>query len=405
LYGKYKDGHALGHPNHVAFALYVPAMLTRAAVLRRRGGGAQDPEPPFEALAIEEVELAGPGPGEVEVAPAAACVCHSDLSVLTGERPRPVPMVLGHEASGAVTRVGGDVTRFQPGSRVVFSFVPACGHCRFCVNGRPALCQPGNLANQEGRLLSGSRPFHDRSGVELNHHLGLSAFSQRTVVAQESLVALPPDMSLEYAALFGCAVITGVGAVVNTAGVRAGATVAVFGLGGVGLSTVMGARLVGATRVIAIDVVGDKFELAGQLGATTTLLATDDLASQLSEVAADGVDYAFDTTGSADVVSQALVATRRGGTTVIVGLADPAARVAISPAELVATERTLCGSYMGTAVPARDLPWLFEAHRAGLLPIERLVGERLALDELPAAFERLHAGKVVGRQLVTFKET
>jgi len=379
-------------------------VLTRAAVLRRCGSGDDGTPPPFDSLAIEEVELAGPGPGEVEVAPAAACICHSDLSVLTGARPRPVPMVLGHEASGVVTDVGPGVTRFERGQRVVFSFVPSCGHCRFCTNGRPALCEPGNAANQAGRLLTGRPPFHDGDGAPLNQHLGLSAFSERTVVAQESLVPLPPGIPLELAALFGCGVVTGVGAVVNTVQVRPGDSVAVFGLGGVGLSAVMGARMVGATAIVAIDVVADKFELARELGATTTLLAGSDIAAEVIEETAGGVDYAFDATGSAGVVAQAYAATRRGGTTVIVGLPDPSSRVPVSPADLVATERTLRGSYMGSAVPARDLPWLFEAHRAGHLPVDRLVGERLDLSDVPGAFERLHSGSVVGRQLVTIGE-
>jgi alcohol dehydrogenase len=379
-------------------------MLTRAAVLRRCGTGDDGTPPPFESLGIEEVELAGPGPGEVEVAPATACICHSDLSVLTGARPRPVPMVLGHEASGVVTDTGPGVTRFERGQRVVFSFVPSCGHCRFCASGRPALCEPGNAANQGGRLLTGGQPFHDRDGAALNQHLGLSAFSERTVVAQESLLPVPPGTPLELAALFGCGIVTGVGAVVNTVRVRPGASVAVFGLGGVGLSAVMGARIVGATTIVAVDVVADKFELAHELGATTTLVASDEIATEVIDATAGGVDYAFDATGSADVLSKAYAATRRGGTTVIVGLPDPSARVSVSPAELVATERTLQGSYMGSAVPGRDLPWLFEAHRAGRLPVERLVGERLELNDLPAAFERLHGGGVVGRQLITIAE-
>jgi alcohol dehydrogenase len=313
-------------------------------------------------------------------------------------------MVLGHEASGVVTDTGPGVTRFERGQRVVFSFVPSCGHCRYCAGGRPALCEPGNAANQAGRLLSGTQPFHDGDGAALNQHLGLSAFSERTVVAQESLLPVPPDIPLELAALFGCGIVTGVGAVVNTVQVRPGASVAVFGLGGVGLSAVMGAHIVGATTIVAIDVVADKFELARELGATVTLVASDDIAAEVADATAGGVDYAFDATGSAAVLSKAYAATRRGGTTVIVGLPDPAARVPVSPAELVATERTLKGSYMGSAVPARDLPWLFDAHRAGHLPVERLVGERLELPDVPSAFERLHGGEVVGRQLVAIGE-
>ena len=371
---------------------------TVAAVLR--ASGTPGAPPPFDALRIERVDVAPPGPGEVRVRPVTACLCHSDLSVLSGHRVRPLPMVLGHEASGVVTDVGPGVTRVAPGDRVVMTFVPECGACRYCREGRPALCTPGNAANARGELLSGARPFRDGDGAALHQHLGLSAFSEQTVVAEQSLIRLPGDVSLETAALFGCAVVTGVGAVVKTARVPPGSTAAVFGLGGVGLSAVMGCRLVGCARIVALDIDPAKLEVAKDLGATDALIAGGDAAATVQELTGGGVDFAFDATGVPSVLLQAYNSTRRGGTAIVVGLSDPAAEVGIKPSDLVASERCLRGSYMGTISPARDIPWLLDLHRAGRLPVERLIGERLSLADLPAAFERLHAG-TVGRQLVS----
>jgi alcohol dehydrogenase len=368
-----------------------------AAVLRTAGSPGD--APPFDALRVEPVSVRPPGPGEVAVRPVAACLCHSDLSVLSGHRIRPLPMVLGHEASGVVTEVGTGVRRVAPGDHVVMTFVPECGTCRYCREGRPALCTPGNAANARGELLGGGRPFRDAAGAPLHQHLGLSAFSEHTVVAEQSLIRLPDGTSLETAALFGCAVVTGVGAVVRTAAVPPGSTAAVFGLGGVGLSAVMGCRLVGCSRIVALDLDPAKLVLARELGATDALIAGAEAAAAVHDLTGGGVDFAFDATGVPSVLTQAYASTRRGGTAVVVGLSDPAAEVAIKPSDLVASERCLRGSYMGTIAPARDIPWLLDLHRAGRLPVERLIGERLALADLPAAFERLHRG-TLGRQVV-----
>lgn len=375
---------------------------THATVLRAGGTPGDGTPPPFEALAVEPVLLREPGPGEVLVDVAAACICHSDLSVLTGHRPRPLPMALGHEASGRVAAVGAGVTRFQPGQPVLMTYVPRCGHCRACAEGRPALCEPGGAANAAGELLTGGRPFRDAGGGDLHQHLGLSAFARQTVVAQESLLALPDDVPLAEAALLGCAVMTGVGAVANTARVEPGSTVAVFGLGGVGLCAVLGARIAGASRVIGIDPDVRTHALARELGADDALLSTDAV-EEVRELTGGGADCAFEAAGVAAAFEQAYAATRRGGTTVVVGLADPAARVAVSPSDLVASERTIRGSYMGSTVPERDVPRYVGLMRAGRLPLERLVGERIGLDDVPAGMRRLHDG-VVGRQLVLIGE-
>jgi alcohol dehydrogenase len=369
---------------------------TRAAVLR--ASGEPGAAPPFEGLAVEPVALRPPGPGEVLVDVAAACLCHSDLSVMTGHRPRPLPMVLGHEASGRVAAVGPGVTRFAAGDPVLMTYVPRCGRCRPCAEGRPALCEPGGAANAAGELLTGGRPFSDGDG-ELHQHLGLSAFAQQTVVAQESLVALPDDVPLAEAALLGCAVVTGMGAVANTAQVQPGSSVAVFGLGGVGMCAVLGARLAGAAQVIGVDVDERKLQLARELGADAALPGGPDVVEEVRERTAGGVDYAFEAAGVAAAFEQAYAATRRGGTTVAIGLADPGARVPFGPADLVASERVVRGSYMGSTVPERDIPRYVALLRAGRLPLERLVGERLTLDDVPAAMRRLHDG-VVGRQLI-----
>lgn len=353
-------------------------------------------------LVVEELELEGPGPGEVLVAIAAAGLCHSDLSVIDGSRPRVMPMVLGHEASGVVAEVGGGVEDLKAGDHVVFSFVPICGRCAQCAVGRPALCERGNAANGRGTLLSGVRRFTNRRAEPLHHHMGVSAFSRYTVAARESLIPIPPEVPLEKAALFGCAVMTGVGAVVNTAWVEPGARVGVFGLGGVGLAVVLGARLAGALQIVAVDLLPPKLELARRLGATHTVAAGDgDAVEAVREITRGGVDYAFEAVGNAKVLSQAYAATRRGGTTVTIGLPDPGQRLDLQAVSLVAEERRLLGSYMGSAVPQRDIPRLLDLYQAGRLPVDELVSRQVELPSVNAAFDALREGAVV-RQLLCF---
>ena len=236
-------------------------MKTKAAVLYEMG--AARPYADSTPLAIEELDLDGPGEDEVLVEVAAAGLCHSDLSVIDGARPRPTPMAIGHEAAGVVADVGKGVDDLEPGDHVVMIFVPACGHCIPCAEGRPALCEPGAKANAAGTLLSGAHRL-SKGGQAVNHHMGVAAFSERTVVSRRSLVKIDPALPLEEAALFGCAVMTGVGAVVNTGRVQAGQRVAVIGLGGVGLNSLLAALMVGAERVVAIDLLDSKLDLARQ---------------------------------------------------------------------------------------------------------------------------------------------
>src|SRR6476660_7157405 len=240
-------------------------MKIRAAVLNKMG--AEVPYEKSRPLTIEDFDLDDPGRGEVMVKIGAAGLCHSDLSVIDGNRPRPTPMVLGHEAAGTVEKLGPGVNDLKVGDHVVMVFVPSCGHCLPCAEGRPALCEPGAASNGAGTLLSGERRLH-RNGAQVHHHLGVSAFAEYATVSRRSLVKIDRELPLNEAALFGCAILTGVGAVVNTAKVAAGQSVAVIGLGGVGLAAVIGASSAGAARIVAIDLADDKLELATRMGAT-----------------------------------------------------------------------------------------------------------------------------------------
>lgn len=352
-------------------------------------------------LVISDVDLDGPGPGEALVRMGAAGLCHSDLSVINGSRPRPTPMVLGHEAAGVVEDIGPGVTYVQPGDHVVFSFVPVCGTCLPCQTGRPALCENGARANAAGTLLSGERRFRDTSGRELHHHLGVSGFAEHTVASVASMVKVPVSVASGQAALFGCALLTGVGAVVNTARVTPGSPVVVFGLGGVGLSCVMGARLAGCHPIVAVDTVAAKLDLARTVGASHTVLSGEQVLEEIRDVTDGGGDYVFEAVGSARVLATAYAATRRGGMTVSVGLPHPEHRLEIPAVSLVAEERRLVGSYMGSAVPRRDIPRLMRLHESGLLPVHALQSRRFDLDEINTGFDAL-AGGEPGRQLVLF---
>ena len=374
-------------------------MKTTAAVLRTMG--AARPYADSRPLSLETVTLDPPGPGEVLVAIKAAGLCHSDLSVITGDRPRPRPMALGHEAAGVVEALGAGIGDLAVGDHVVMVFMPSCGHCDPCAGGRPALCEPGAAANGKGELLGGGVRLHEGSG-DLHHHLGCSAFASHAVVSRRSLVKVDADLPFEHAALFGCAVLTGVGAVVNTAGVRAGQSVAVVGLGGVGLSSVLGALASGASPVVAVDLSADKLALARSLGAVRTVNAADpDAVEQVRVLTGGGADFAFEMAGSVRALEAAWRMTRRGGTTVTAGLPPPEAALAVNVVQLVAEERTLKGSYIGTCVPSRDIPRYVALFREGRLPVDRLLSDTIPLERINEAFDALADGKAV-RTVVTF---
>jgi alcohol dehydrogenase len=374
-------------------------MKIRAAVLHEIA----KPRPYADSrpLMVEELELDPPGDGEVLVEIKAAGLCHSDLSVINGDRPRPVPMALGHEAAGVVAEVGSGVDDLKPGDRVVMAFVPSCGHCLPCMSGRPALCEPGARANAAGTLLSGARRL-TLAGQPVNHHLGLSVFADHAVISRRSLVKVETDLDFDKLALFGCAVMTGVGSVVNTARVPAGASVAVVGLGGVGLTALLAARLVGAVRILGIDISPDKLTLARDLGATDVFDAREEACVEaVREATSGGVDFAFEMAGSVKAMDLAYRITRRGGTTVTAGLSNPEHDFSLKHVSLVAEERCVMGSYIGSCVPLRDIPRYVALHETGRLPIERLMSGHIRLDDINAAFDKLADGSVV-RQVVSF---
>jgi Zn-dependent alcohol dehydrogenase len=373
-------------------------VIVRGAVLREMGLPA--PYAESRPLAIEEVELDGPGPGELLVRVGAAGLCHSDLSVIDGSRPRVMPMVLGHEAAGEVIEAGPQAPGFAIGDHVVLTFVPSCGACGPCLSGRAALCEPGAASNTAGSLLSGDRRWRDG----LHHHLGVSAFSDHIVVSSHSAVRVDSDLPYEIAALFGCAVLTGVGAALNAAQVTPTDSVAVFGLGGVGLAALLGVVVSGASTVVAVDLVPEKLELARELGATHAVAAGDDAVAAIRDATGGGADKVIETVGSARVLADAYAATKRGGTTVTVGLPHPEQMLSIPAVSLVADERTLKGSYLGSCVPARDIPRFIEMYQRGRLPVDRLLTDTLTLDEINLGFDRLARGEGV-RQAVVFGDS
>ena len=373
---------------------------TTAAVLYETGL----PRPYAESLplVVDEINLEPPGKREVLVEVSAAGLCHSDLSVIDGSRPRVRPMVLGHEASGIVREIGAEVKDFEAGDHVVFSFVPICGQCDYCVAGRAALCTKGARTNTEGSLLSGNRRFADAKLQVLHHHLGVSAFSRFTVTAQESLVKIDQSLPLETAALFGCAVMTGVGAVFNTAQVSPGKSVAIFGLGGVGLSAVMGASASGAYPIVVADMFEEKLALGCELGATHAVNVNQtDAPEAIREITKGGAEYVFECAGSEQVLIQAYESTKRGGTTIALGLPHPNKMFSVPAVTIVAEEKVIRGSYMGSSVPRRDIPRYVSLYQAGLLPVDQLRAQTLKLEEINEGFDILATGETV-RQIIRF---
>ena len=375
------------------------ATTTRAAVLRQMG--AARPYADSQPLNIETLTLSDPGPGEVRVAIKAAGLCHSDLSVINGDRPRPLPMALGHEAAGVVEAVGQGVDDLDVGDHVVMVFMPSCGHCSPCSEGRPALCEPGAAANAKGELLTKRRAL-SCDDQPINHHLGVSAFADKAVVSRRSLVKIDKDLPFEHAALFGCAVLTGVGAVVNTAQLKAGQSAVIIGLGGVGLSSVLGALAAGASPVIAVDLSDDKLALARSLGPVQTVNARDpDAIDQVRALTSGGADFTFEMAGSIKALESAWAMTRRGGTTVTAGLPPPNAALPVNIVSLVGEERSLKGSYIGTSVPTRDIPRYIALFRQGRLAVDRLMSGTLPLTDINSAFDALADGTAI-RQIIVF---
>ncbi|MGE0171314.1 MAG: zinc-dependent alcohol dehydrogenase family protein [Oligoflexales bacterium] len=373
-------------------------MKARSAILHQMG--AKPPYKQSKPLKVEEIELEGPGEGEVLVEVRASGLCHSDLSVINGNRPRPTPMALGHESAGIVREVGVGVRNLSVGDHVVMVFVPSCGECMPCVDARPALCEPGAVANGKGTLLSGNRRIK-LNGEYVNHHIGVSAFSDYVVVSSRSLVRIEKDLPFDIAALFGCAVLTGVGAVINTAKATPGSTVGVIGLGGIGLNSILAADAIGATRIVAIDLLDDKLEFSKSLGATDAYnAATDRLVERVKDETKGGLDFVMETAGSVKALELAYNITKRGGTTVTAGLAHPSHNLSIQQVSLVAEERTLKGSYIGSCVPKRDVPKYIELYKRGKLPVNKLMSGTIGFDQLNEAFDVLDSGHTMRQVLL-----
>lgn len=366
----------------------------RAAVVRRLGldGSFGETRP----ITVEDVTVSAPGEGQVLVRVLSAGLCHSDLSAIRGLRGKPVPAVIGHEGAGVVESVGEGVHDLAPGDHVVLVFVNACGRCDLCLTGRPNLCRGSWAARANGTLIDGSRALHDEAGEHLHHWSGLSSFAEYAVVDQGSLVRIDPDVHPLDAAVLGCAVITGVGSVVNTAQLRPGESLVVVGLGGVGLSAVMGGTLAGAGTIVAVDPVEAKRELAIELGASAAIDPTADGARErIAELTDGGADVAVDLAGAHGSTRLAFDALRRAGRLVIGALPGPDTLLEIPVANLVSEEKRILGSYMGSSTAARDIPRYVELFRAGRLPIDRLRSRTIRLDEINDGFDRLSAGQSI----------
>ena len=367
-----------------------------AAVLR-----AHTTDRPFghsRPLQIETVRAPAPAAHEVLVRIEAASLCRSDLSVITGVRPWPLPIVPGHEASGIVEAVGPDVRRVATGDRVVLVYQPQCGVCPCCVAGDAYLCAPGLAANRAGALLTGGPRLSGDAGP-IHHHMGLSAFAECAIVSEQSLVRVDPELPPDVAALFGCAVMCGAGSVINTGAVRPGESVVIVGIGGVGASALLGARLAGAARIVAVDTDPEKRRLAETLGATDTVAGGPTAGSEILELTGGGADCTLETAGNRDAFETAYSAARRGGRIVTVGLADPATPFALDIAAHVTSAKTVIGSYMGSCNPAVDIPRFVALYRAGRFPVDRLITHRLPLAEINIALDRM-ADSAALRQIV-----
>lgn len=355
--------------------------------------GAEAPFAESQPFTVGPLELDPPQRGEILVRIEAAGVCHSDLSVVDGNRVRPTPMLLGHEAAGIVEQVGADVDDLAIGDRVVMTFLPRCGQCAGCRTDGRLPCEVGTAANTDGTLVGGGIRLH-RGGMPVHHHLGVSGFASHAVVSRTSVVPVPADVPAEIAALLGCAVLTGGGAVIHGAAPTTGSTIVIVGLGGVGMAALLVALALDL-EVIGVDAQPAKLDLARRLGAAQALSPDDAVDAGIRAPAV------IEAAGNVRAFETALALTAPGGVTVTVGLPAPGARAEVSPLQLTAEARTIVGSYLGSAVPSRDIPRYVDLWRAGRLPLEQLVSSRIRLDDISAAMDRLAAGGEL-RQLITF---
>jgi S-(hydroxymethyl)glutathione dehydrogenase/alcohol dehydrogenase len=366
-------------------------MKTRAAVVRD-----------FNQLTIETIELDPPQATEVLVRVHAAGVCHSDLHTMRGELRATPPIVLGHEGAGIVEQVGERVTRVKAGDRVLVNWVPADGTCPTCLRGQPNLCERLPKTTLVGLLPAGSSRLRTLDGIQLKHYLGSSTMSEYIVIDERGAIPFPADVPFDVAAITGCAVATGVGAVTNTARVVPGSSAAVIGCGGVGLSMIMGCRLAGCYPIIAVDVMDSKLEFAKQFGATETANPLQcDVVATLRNFTRGGPDYVFDSVGSGVTITQALQAVRPGGAAVIAGMHSAKDQVAIPAGSLIFQNKQLLGSFFGSMRPLVDIPKFIELYRGGRLPVDQLITQRYSLDQAGQAFADMQAG-TLARGVIIF---
>jgi Zn-dependent alcohol dehydrogenase len=349
-------------------------------------------------LRVEDVELRGPGAGEVSVQLAACAICHSDVAFMQGAWGGDLPAVYGHEAAGVVSEVGLGVSGVAPGDHVVVTLVRSCGRCAQCLRGQPALCEL--LAEFP---LAKDSPLRDAGGEAIHQGVRTGAFAERVTVDASQVVPIPDDVPLESASLLACGVITGVGAVRNTAKVEVGSSVVVFGAGGVGLNVVQGAVLAGAETVVAVDLLDNKLEAARLFGATHTLNATrDDVASEVRSLTGGrGADYAFDASGAVPAIEQGAQLIRRGGTLVLVGLPPTGAKLALDGEAIADGSLRILGSKVGAVRPQTDIPDLVDLYLEGRLKLDELISGRWPLDEINAAVESAERGEAL-RPVVVF---
>ncbi|MCQ1955870.1 alcohol dehydrogenase catalytic domain-containing protein [Arthrobacter sp. zg-Y826] len=366
----------------------------RGAVLQTIG--APRPYAQSRPVVVQDLQLQPPGPGEIMVRIEAASLCHSDLSVVNGSRVRPLPMLLGHEAAGKVEELGEGVEDLAVGQRVVMAFLPRCGECAGCRTEGKMPCIPGSAANNAGTLLDGGMRLTSADGGEVRHHLGVSGFATHAVVNRKSVVPVDDDIPPHVAALLGCAVLTGGGAVLNPARPGKDDDVAIVGLGGVGMAALLTALSLDVRSVIGIDSLPEKLARARELGADAVYTPQEALDAGIRPVLvieAAGHPRAFET---------AVRITAPGGTTVTVGLPAPDQTSEITPLTLTAEARTIIGSYLGSAVPARDIPVYAQLWREGKLPVEELVSSTIALEDINSAMDTLADGLAI-RQVIRFE--
>ena len=355
-------------------------------------------------IGVETISIEAPRRSELTVKLAACGVCHSDLSATNGTLALPPPLVLGHEGAGVVVAVGEGVADIAIGDHVVTSFVSMCGKCRYCAIGRPTLCDQASKAI--ATLPDGTVRTHDRNGDPLNVFCGCGVMAEFATLHVDNVVKIDASIPLESAALLGCAVTTGVGAVINTARLVPGTTAVVFGAGGVGLNVIQGCRIAGATEILAVDTVASKLELAQSFGATAVLDAgrEDNVVKAIRRLTRGGADYSFECVGQGSVAAQAFGVLRRGGTAVVIGVAPSKDMTSIGTMSLTLEEKTLTGSYFGSARPRDDFPRLLNLYRCGQLKLDELITQRYGIEDAPRAFLDLTQGRNA-RGMIVFETT